>query len=196
MKIKVGCFAIMLFLALFISHSYFALASLAAIILHECGHIFAAKTMKIKMSECKIDIFGAALTPLSNDFSYKDEIFLCICGPAANILTALAVFPYCLFTQNKVTLYFILASFSLALLNLIPIKGFDGGRIFFSLLCLLSDIDVAEKVLSAVSFICILILWIMSVYFLLMARSNLSLFVFSISLFVKIFLKENKTGVI
>ena len=191
MKIKIGCFALLLFITLFITHSYFAISALIAILIHETGHIIAAKKLKIKMTLCKIDIFGASLTPASNDFSYLDEMFLCICGPALNFFTAAVAMPFYFITKNTVVLYFVLASLSLGLLNLIPIKGFDGGRIFMATLCLLTDIYMAEKILSVVSFICIFILWVMSIYFLLMSGSNLSLFVFSISLFLKIFVKEN-----
>lgn len=191
MKIKIGCFALLLFLTLLFTHSYFALSALTAILIHESGHIIAAKKAKIKMSLCKIDIFGAALTPTSNDFSYSDEIFLCICGPALNFFTAAVALPFYFVTESSVVLYFVLASLSLGLLNLIPIKGFDGGRIFMAILCLLTDIYTADKILSAISFICIFILWVLSVYFLLVSGSNLSLFVFSISLFLKIFVKEN-----
>ena len=191
MKIKIGCFALLLFITLFITHSYFAISALIAILIHETGHIIAAKKLKIKMTLCKIDIFGASLTPASNDFSYSDEMFLCICGPALNFFTAAVALPFYFITKNTVVLYFVLASLSLGLLNLIPIKGFDGGRIFMATLCLLTDIYMAEKILSVVSFICIFILWVMSIYFLLMSGSNLSLFVFSISLFLKIFVKED-----
>ena len=190
MKIKIKCFAIMLFLSLVISHSIFAICVLAAVILHECGHILAAKCLRINLSECKIDIFGASLSPESNDFSYKDEIILCICGPLSNFFTSLIALPFLLSSNHEALLYFILASLSLAILNLLPIKGFDGGRICQAILCLITDPNFANTVISVISFICIFILWLISVYLLLITRSNLSLFVFSISLFIKIFVNE------
>lgn len=191
MKIKIKCFAVMLFLSLFISHSYFAVCVLLAVVFHELGHILAANHLKINLSEFKIDIFGASLSPASNDFSYKDEIFLCICGPLSNFLTSLLILPLWQILKHESLLYFVLASQTLALLNLLPIRGFDGGRIFYALLCLMTDTYVADRILYVISFICILTLWIISVYLLLIARSNLSLFVFSISLFFKIFVREN-----
>ena len=181
----------MLFLSLLLSHSYFALAAFVSVTIHESGHLIAAKILNIDLTECKIDIFGAALSPALCDFSYKDEIFLCICGPAANFFTSVVCVPLYHFTDCDFLLYFILSSFSLAILNLLPVKDFDGGRIFNSLLCLISDTYKAEQITLSVSFVVILLLWIVSVYLLLIARSNLSLFVFSISLFVKIFVKEN-----
>ena len=191
MKIKIKCFAVMLFLSLLISYSYFAFCVLLAVIIHELGHIVSAKYLKINLSECKVDIFGASLSPESNNFSYKDEIFLCMCGPMFNFISSAFVLPFWFYSKYDTLLYFILASLALALLNLLPIKGFDGGRIFHALLCIISDQDKANTIISVISFLCILFLWILSVYMLLIARSNLSLFIFSISLFIKIFVKEN-----
>ena len=191
MKIKVKCFAIMLFLSLLISYSYFALCVLLAVFFHELGHILAARYLKINFSELKLDIFGASLSPVSNDFSYKDEIFLCICGPLSNVITSFLALPILLLLKHDSVAYFILASLTLAFLNLLPIRSFDGGRIFSALLCLMTDTRISHIITSAISFIFILLLWMISVYLLLIARSNLSLFVFSISLFIKIFVKEN-----
>ena len=181
----------MLFLSFLFSHSYFALAAFLSVAIHESGHIIAAKILRINLTECKIDIYGAALSTASFDFSYGDEIFLCICGPATNFFTAVICIPIYHVVNCDFLLYFIFSSFSLASLNLLPVKGFDGGRIFNSLLCLITDAYKAERVTLVVSFIIILLLWIVSVYLMLIARSNLSLFIFSISLFIKIFVREN-----
>lgn len=191
MKIKIGFFSVMLFLSLLLSHSYFALAAFLAVTLHELGHIIVARLLKIQLNECKIGIFGAAISPTYFDFSYKDEILLCIGGPLMNIITAAFALPFFSVTNNTVLLYFILSSVSLALLNLLPVNDFDGGRILYSILCLFCDINVADKSLSICSFITVLILWFVSVYFLIIASANLSLFIFSLSLFFKLFVKGN-----
>ncbi|MBQ8848823.1 MAG: M50 family metallopeptidase [Clostridia bacterium] len=191
MKIKIGFFSVMLFLSLLLTHSYFALAAFVAVTLHELGHIFVAKLCKIKFSECKIGIFGAGLTPISSDYSYKNEILLCLGGPVANIICAVVAILVYSFFVNEFTEYFILSSLILALSNLLPIKDFDGGRILYSLLCILKDPYIADRALSAISFVIIFLLWIISVYFLMIASANLSLFIFSLSLFFKLFIKEN-----
>ena len=191
MKIKIGFFAIMLILSLLLSDHNFALAAILSVIIHECGHIFAARLLKINMRECKIDIFGAALTPSSSDYTYKKEILLCLGGPSINIFSAVLVALFCNNIHNNFITYFIFSSIVLALLNMIPIKGFDGGRILFSVLCLILDIVKAERIIGLVSFVAIFLLWIISVYFLMIAKSNLSLFVFSASLFFKIFINKN-----
>lgn len=190
MKIKIGFFAAMLFLSLLITHSYFAVAALCAVLIHELGHILIAKIRNIKFAECRISIFGAGLTPCYNDYSYTDEIILCIGGPAANIITAFLMLFLFAGSKNEIILYFIVSSITLALFNLMPIKDLDGGRILYSLLCICNDPYRSERILSVISFILIFIFWIISVYFILIAKANLSLFVFSISLFTRIFIKK------
>lgn len=190
MKIKIGFFSVMLFLSLLLSHSYFALSAFLAVMLHELGHLFAAKFRNIRLRECKISIYGAGLIPESSCFSYKDEIVLCAFGPLVNFLSAIICIPLYLSSHNEIIYYFSVSSLSLGVLNILPIKDFDGGRILYSLLCLFNNSIIAEKVLKIISFIFIFSLWCLSIYLLLIANSSLSIFIFSLSLFVKIFINE------
>ncbi len=190
MKIKIGFFSVMLFLSLLITHSYFALASLLAVIIHEIGHIWAAKICRIRLHECTVGIYGAELKPSLINYSYKEEIFLCICGPAINILTSIVLIPAYYISASRFILYLILSSVVLAVLNILPIKDFDGGRILYSFLCLFLLPTAAERMIYITSFLLIFILWTLSVYLLLVSGANLSLFIFSISLFSKIFFEK------
>jgi membrane-associated protease RseP (regulator of RpoE activity) len=76
-------------------------------------------------------------------------------------------------------------SLYLCLLNLLPIRSFDGGR---ALVCFLCDRratlpDRAERILSVVSAIVLLLLWTVAVYLLLRRGSALSLYLFCLQLF-------------
>ena len=190
MKIKIGFFAVMLTLSLILSHSLFSLAALLAALLHEIGHILVARLCKIRLVECKIGIYGAGLFPECNLFSYQKEILLCAAGPLANFLTATVGMIIFNCYPSDFLQWFIFSSFLLGVMNLLPIKDFDGGRILYSLLSVKVSIKAAEQTLRALSFCFIFLLWSFSVYLLLRASSSLSLFVFSISLFVRIFIPE------
>ena len=187
MKIKVGFFAILLFFSLFITHPSFSFASLLAVFLHELGHLLAARICHIGMKEFSLGLFGAGLTPDDRLYSYFDEIILCLGGPLTNLFFAsLALFS----SSSPFLESFIFASFAYGILNLLPIRTFDGGRIFRSLLLFFLPLTLTEKILSALSFFCIFCLWSISVYLLLRTTSSLSLFVFSLSLFCRLFLPE------
>ena len=189
MKIKIGFFAILLFCSLLLSHTLFSLASLLAVLLHELGHLLAARACHIRMKEFSVGLFGAGLTPTDALYSYSDEIILCLGGPLSNFFfgsLSLHLLPH----APSFLLSFAFASFAYGTLNLLPIKSFDGGRIFRSLLLFFLPLSVTEKLLSFLSFGCIFFLWSISVYLLFRAASSLSLFIFSLSLFFRIFLSE------
>ena len=188
-KIKLSFSGAIMIIALFLTHSYISIAALLAAALHELGHIIAAKICHIPLGELKLGIFGAALTPRSLLCSYKKEIMLCIAGPLVNLISALLLF--LLFDLNEFLSLFISASLFLGILNLLPIYDFDGGRILFCLLSAKLSPKLTFQIIKAISFILIFTLWSLSVYLLLRLSSSLSLFIFSLSLFAKIFLSQS-----
>jgi Zn-dependent protease len=191
LKIKISFSGAIMALALFLTHSYISLAALLAAFLHELGHIIAAKICKIDLGELKLGIFGASLTSKVMLCSYKKEIFLCLAGPLVNLTSVLILFPFCKF-ENSFNTLFISTSLFLGLLNLLPIYEFDGGRILYCLLSPYLSLTAVTTVIKTISFILIFILWSLSVYLLLRLSSSVSLFVFSLSLFSKIFLSQKK----
>ena len=190
MKIKVGFFAILLFLSLLLSHSVFFLASLLAALLHELGHLFAAYLRRIRMKELSVGLFGFGLMPKDSLYSYSDEIFLCLSGPLSNFLFGFLALFLSKYISSPFLISFLFSSFAFGILNLLPIKGFDGGRILRALLLLRAPLSVAETLLNIFSFFFIFCLWTLSVYLLLRSASSLSLFVFSLSLFSRVFINE------
>ena len=105
----------------------------------------------------------------------------------ANFLSAFAV---SIFFDTEPLEYFKMSSFALGALNLLPISGFDGGRIFSAFLSMLFSPRTVQSVSKVISFILIFTLWCFSVYLLIKISASLSLFMFSLSLFAKIFLPD------
>ena len=191
LKIKLSFSGALMVLALFLTHSYISLAALLAALLHELGHIIVAKICKIELGELKLGIFGASLTPKAMLCSYKKEILLCLAGPLVNLISALLLAP--LFKDFiEFGKLFISASLFLGILNLLPIYEFDGGRILFCILSLRLPLTATTRIIKTTSFILIFCLWTLSVYLLLRLSSSISLFIFSLSLFSKIFLSQKE----
>jgi Zn-dependent protease len=82
---------------------------------------------------------------------------------------------------------FCMASLSLGIINLIPIRGFDGGRILHALLSLALPVSAVEKISSILGFFSLLCIWLLSVWLLLRTGTSLTLFVFSCCLFAMLF---------
>lgn len=190
-KIKLSFSGAIMILALFLTHSYISIAALFAATLHELGHILAAKLCKIPLYELKLGIFGASLTTKKMLCSYKKEIILCFAGPFVNLLSVLLLISFW-DSDNVFLSLFISSSLFLGILNLLPIYEFDGGRILFCIISNKYSLKLAISIIRITSFILIFALWCLSVYLLLRLSSSLSLFIFSVSLFSKIFLSQNK----
>lgn len=189
LKIKLSLSGALMICALIITHSYLSLAAILAALCHEIGHIAAAKLYKIPLNELKLGIFGASLMSKPLLCSYKSEIMLAAAGPFVNLMLSALFLPFC---KNEFCSLFIAASLFLGLLNLLPIYEFDGGRILYCIISYFHSQEIARKVIFAFSFILIFSLWTLSVYLLLRLSGSLSLFIFSLSLFSKIFLLPSK----
>ena len=157
---------------------------LLAALLHEAGHLVAAAIMKIPVKCIQIDIFGAYIRTDHPSCSYIKEAVLCLAGPVANIFSA-AFLPQLLSIDDPL---FTISSAALAVINLLPIKSFDGGRALSCIMLRFLPPDAVSAVTDILSFVCIFILWSISVYFIMRVGAYLSLFVFSAALFAKMFL--------
>ena len=187
MKIKIGFWGIFMLLALLIGNPSVSLPSLMAVTLHELGHIGMARLCRIPLSELKLGLFGAGLVPVGSIPSYGKEILLCISGPFVNVITFLflhgtGVVDHSVFLEILAT-----SSLALGIFNLLPIEDFDGGRILKALASLLLSPSFAERVVRFFSFCITAVLWSLSLYLLLRTSNSLSLFVFSLFLFIKLF---------
>lgn len=191
MKIRIGFLAVMLALSLLISRSLFALGLLVAALTHELGHILMAHALGIRLRECTVGIYGAGLRPVDGMYSYSQEILLCIAGPLANLFLGSVGLLLGLRISSEFLSHFTLSSFVLAGMNLLPIRDFDGGRILLSLLSLLFGPTVSLRILSILSFLFVFALWTLSLYLLIRHAASLSLFIFSLSLFFRIFMSES-----
>ncbi len=108
----------------------FLLSALVAI-QHECAHAFAAAKLGYKLNTIVLMPFGAVIDGDLQGITFKDEIFVAVCGPLCNLVTAgffvalwwLAPTVYA-FTDTACY-----SSLSIALINLLPAYPLDGGRV-------------------------------------------------------------------
>ena len=184
--------AIILILMLLFQPSGIVIASLGAASLHEIGHMLAAVWLGIPLRSLDIGMFGASLKVRGVLIPYPKEFFLCAAGPAMNFLSAVIVI---MLSEKRgyysdVGEWFACVSLMLGILNLIPAEGFDGGRILHVVLTSMFGPRISARVLSYTTFGSILILWMFSVYLLIRFGTSLSLFVFTLSLFYRLFIEK------
>lgn len=163
-----------------------------AVLLHEAGHILAARAVGMKFGHLRLTPTGLRLITKCDFSSYDDELTIALGGPMANALSALLMRLLCSVCPLLVgfSSRFIPLSLSLALLNLLPLRSFDGARILYCLACchhrrLPSLVpDQAEHLITWLSCLVLTGLWLLSVYLLLRCGSALSLYLFCLQLFL------------
>lgn len=187
MKIKISPAVWIMAAALVLSgdtHTKTVAVILSAALIHEAGHLIAAAAMNIPIKCIRIDIFGAYIETRSMSCPYAKEAVLCIAGPLTNIISAMLSSLVFRFD----TPLFAVSSIALAVINLLPINGFDGGRALSCLLLNRFSPRTVSLLTDVTSFICVFMLWTVSVYFIMRVGAYLSLFVFSSVLFARMFL--------
>ena len=192
LKIKFGFFSLLIIFSLLVSGNKLTYLTLLAVSIHESGHIVASKIFNISICELNFGFLGARLKTEDMLYSYSQEISLCLFGPIFNFLSAYIAYVILCFTNyNKENIkFFILSSILLGIINLLPIRTFDGGRIIESLFSYVLHPKKVYTIVNIFSFITIFCLWSVSVYFLLVYSSSLGLFVFSFSLFFSLFIDK------
>ena len=187
MKIRITHGAVLLLAVLAFDKSTVFAASVLAAALHECGHLLAARLLHIPLRLLELDLMGARLYPASAIPSYRAEALLAAAGPLCSILLAMP------FLCTRIPFFVALrtATLSFALFNLLPIDGFDGGRMLFSLFACRFGENGARRVLFASSYLSLLFLFALASCLLLRYGEDATLSVLSASLFAKLFLSLN-----
>jgi len=160
-------------------------AALLAATVHECGHLLAARLMHIPLRSLRLELMGARLEVVGRMLTYREEWLLCSAGPIFSLLFSAALAP--LWHLSGFFMRASTVSFLLGVLNLLPIQGFDGGRMLSAALSNLMGERARCEVMRCCSFCWLLLIWELAVYCLLRVGDGLSLFCFSMSLFQRFF---------
>ncbi len=160
------------------------LITLFCALLHELGHWFAARICGETPTRTVIYPFGADMVLGSGLRSYKSEIFIAICGPIVNLV--LLFFGMILHFSE----FFCACNLALAFINLMPVRGLDGGVILRNFLLSFLMPKTAERVVLGVTFTVLFFLYLFSVYFLFSGIGDPSLFVIVCAMFAGTVMRE------
>ncbi len=156
---------------------YEGIVTLFCALAHELGHYFAARICRAVPTRIVIYPFGADMVLPNGLRSYWCDIFIALAGPAINII--LLIFGM-LFSLDG---FFCACNLALAFINLMPIKGLDGGTILGNLLHTFLTPKTAERVLLGFTFSILFLLYLFSVYFLFSGVGDPSLFIIVCAMF-------------
>lgn len=181
---KVG-FLALIFTAVSLGTSPHPFVLIICYLIHESGHIVFSHLMGASIKKLKIGACHLSLSYDCSNLSYGRELIVQSGGIIFNLASALIVHIIPVLSGD-VCDFFVLGSISLALMNLIPIAILDGGGMLKSILSLLTQHSIAEKISFCVSFICAFCMWLVAVYLQIVFSSNLSFFFISVFLLVEL----------
>ena len=159
---------------------YEGIITLICALVHELGHYFAARICRATPTRIVIYPFGADMALPSGLRSYRSDIFIALSGPVLNLIL------FFLGIVLSLSDFFIACNLALALINLMPIKGLDGGTVLINLLSSFLSPKTAEKIVLGVTYCILFVLYLFSVYFLFSGVSDPSLFVIVCAMFVSV----------
>lgn len=154
-----------------------------AALLHEIGHGVAAWGWSVPIRTLRLDLFGARME-LGGLTGYAAELAVAAGGPLVSLLVAALAWPVGIFWEGAE--FFSLVSLGLGLLNLLPVRGLDGGRMLACALSLTAGERVSETVLRLTTGLFLGGLWLLSVYALLRVGETLTLFTFTLCLLFRL----------
>ena len=96
--------------------------SLLASVIHEGGHLLAMLLCRVQPTECILGLFGMRIHLPNHLRSYRQNVWIALAGPLANVLSAGVLALFSMPVAVAVHLW-------LAALNLLPVTVLDGGEI-------------------------------------------------------------------
>lgn len=151
-------------------------ALIAALGIHEAGHLLTAHVFGIRLIRFRISPVGGVLTFDFSSTGYLREAAVHFGGPLAGLIAgaAAAYFPG--------TSFFSGISAVLAVVNLFPVRGLDGGGICRCVLSRFLLPDTVWRVCGILSAAGVLLLWTAVLWTELRVRANLGLAAFAAAL--------------
>ncbi len=149
-----------------------------AILIHELGHILAAILCHVPFRGIRFFGMGIEIAFDFSSCSYVVEVFVHLAGSMFGLICG--ILWYRIF-QNTL---FLGISFFLSVINLLPIRGFDGGGVVGVLFPLIFPLDVAEKLTHTVSILTVCFLFLCVVWIEVRVGANLELLFFLISVMI------------
>jgi stage IV sporulation protein FB len=177
-RFKISIFFVVFFAALLaIGQVRETICLFLALIVHESGHIAAAKVLGCKVEKISIQPLGGYLyLDQLLEVQPNLEIRIALAGPAANLLTAAAAMALAPYSPQGYVASFIRASLTLMAFNLLPALPLDGGRVLRGRLAGWTSFYRATKTVIACGFGCGMLLVLFAISQLLQRQPNPTVF--------------------
>lgn len=176
-------FCATLCLMLAIDRTGLIIPTLFAVFIHECGHLLAmwaadCQPRAIRLIPTSVQIIRG--------FSHKKygEAAIAVCGPAANLVLFGVLMANYAVTKAEPPLTFAVLNLVIALFNLLPVSGLDGGTLLTLFIAKFTDIYKAESIVRIVTVVFAFVAFLLGVYLWISNTVNISVFIVAMYLAV------------
>ena len=158
----------------------------AAVFVHEAGHYLTARFLGVRLESVEFFPLGIRMKYDFLGTTVLKEVIVCLGGSAAGLLSV-AVLTSLGQVEEMACMSFVLISLTLSIMNLLPIRNFDGGEVCEAILDVVFLPDVAYKISYVISVITVIGFWICTVCIETYFEVNLSLLTLSVYLIYSLF---------
>ena len=189
-KLRISVFVPILVAVISLSSDaqFFYVAMLSAL-MHETAHLVTMKMCGARFLRISLYPFGADIGADTSRLSYKSEIVVFLSGPLMNFVLALLSLLFYFSIKGMLVLAFCISNIIFFFVNILPVRGLDGARVLFCLLCECFDSDRAGKIYDAVTTIFFGVLCALALLLLFLSEYNLSLVFICCYLFISEYIR-------
>lgn len=181
-------FAAMIAFILATDKTGFALPTLFAVIMHEIGHLFAMWLLECPPKSIRLIPASVQITR-SITTVYKKDVLIALAGPTVNLLLFGVLYLNYITYKNEAVFYYAGINLIVAVFNLLPVSGLDGGAVLFSVIAKRKDINRAMVVLRLITITLAAALLIFAVTLTIRGNFNPTIYIVAIYLIISVLLK-------
>ena len=176
-------FCAVLCFMLVIDRTGMIIPTLFAVFIHECGHLLA-----MWAADCQPKAIRLIPTSVQivRGFSPKryGETAIAACGPAANIIVFFSLFINYTMFESVQSFNFAILNLVIAIFNLLPVHGLDGGILLTAVISKFTNIYKAESIVKIITVVFAVVIFLLGVYLWVSGTVNISIFIVAIYLAV------------
>lgn len=162
------------------------LAAFLLVCAHESAHLFAMFLCGVHIDSVALEPFGILIKREKKALAFGREICIIFAGCFANVFLATgSMILYCFFGKKSIFLQLFFINIALAVFNILPITGLDGGDALLLILRRHKSEENAVNTGKTVSIICCILLFIIGMIICFKVRLNPSLCFFSLFLMTR-----------
>lgn len=163
-----------------------------AVIIHECGHLFAMLVCKTPPDEIKISLFEIKIINSSRQLNTtRQNIFIIFFGPFANFICFI-LFYLLYLCNNEIYLPITMANLCTGFFNMLPVMSLDGGQLLYVILCRKFSEKSAERAVNISALIILFPLTVLGFVVLLNSKYNFSLLFVCAYLIASLLCRNNR----